>query len=122
MRSIAHDGVAQNTFVGFHFLGAGMTAGDHLHRFGIHTLALAQDRGADRNGHFRTDTEPQIIRRDGAQRQILADVTPAGPTYVNPRKVLLWESTRKEFRDALEGGLLRCLDLDEDAPLPATGS
>ena len=33
----------------------------------------------------------------------------AGEAYVNPRKVLLWESTRKEFREALEGGLLKAM-------------
>src|SRR5215472_388834 len=38
-----------------------------------------------------------------------ADVEPAGNTYVNPRKVLLWESTRKEFREALEGGVLKAM-------------
>jgi creatinine amidohydrolase/Fe(II)-dependent formamide hydrolase-like protein len=38
-----------------------------------------------------------------------ADVEPAGSTYINPRKVLLWESTRKEFRDALEGGVLKAM-------------
>jgi creatinine amidohydrolase len=41
----------------------------------------------------------------------LADVEPAGDTYVNPRKVLLWESTRKEFREALEGGILKAIIL-----------
>jgi creatinine amidohydrolase len=39
----------------------------------------------------------------------LAGVSPAGSTYVNPRKVLLWESTRKEFREALEGGSLKAV-------------
>ncbi|MFN7918922.1 MAG: creatininase family protein [Bryobacteraceae bacterium] len=34
-------------------------------------------------------------------------VEPAGSGYVHPRKVLLWESTRKEFREALEGGQLK---------------
>jgi creatinine amidohydrolase len=29
--------------------------------------------------------------------------------YINPRKVLLWESTRKEFREAIEGGTLKAL-------------
>jgi creatinine amidohydrolase len=29
--------------------------------------------------------------------------------YVNPRKVLLWESTRKEFREALESGTLKAV-------------
>jgi creatinine amidohydrolase len=38
-----------------------------------------------------------------------ADVEPAGNTYINPRKVLLWESTRKEFREALEGGVLKAM-------------
>jgi len=38
-----------------------------------------------------------------------ASVEPAGNTYVNPRKVLLWESTRKEFREALEGGRLKAM-------------
>ena len=31
------------------------------------------------------------------------------PAYINPRKVLLWESTRKEFREALEGGSLKAV-------------
>ena len=38
-----------------------------------------------------------------------AEVVPAGNTYVDPRKVLLWESTRKEFREALEGGTLKAV-------------
>jgi creatinine amidohydrolase len=38
-----------------------------------------------------------------------AGVEPAGNTYINPRKVLLWESTRKEFREALEGGVLKAM-------------
>jgi creatinine amidohydrolase len=36
-----------------------------------------------------------------------ADVALAGDTYIDPRKVLLWESTRKEFREAIEGGTLK---------------
>lgn len=36
-------------------------------------------------------------------------VVPAGGTFINPRKVLLWESTRKEFREALEGGSLQAV-------------
>lgn len=45
------------------------------------------------------------------RRTLLASVAAAGPngTYVNPRKVLLWESTRKEFREALEGGVLKAM-------------
>lgn len=34
-------------------------------------------------------------------------VARAGDRYVNPRKVLLWESTRKEIRERLEAGKLR---------------
>ena len=36
-------------------------------------------------------------------------VTRAGDQYVDPRKVLLWESTRREFREALEGGALKAV-------------
>jgi creatinine amidohydrolase/Fe(II)-dependent formamide hydrolase-like protein len=38
-----------------------------------------------------------------------AAVQPAGNIYVNPRRVLLWESTRKEFREAIEGGTLKAI-------------
>jgi creatinine amidohydrolase len=44
-----------------------------------------------------------------AATQASADVSPAGNTYVDPRKVLLWESTRKEFREAIEGGALKAM-------------
>ena len=37
------------------------------------------------------------------------DVAPAGSGYINPRKALLYESTRKEFREALEGGVLKAV-------------
>ena len=33
----------------------------------------------------------------------------AGSTYVGARKVLLWESTRKEFREAVEGNTLKAM-------------
>jgi len=36
-----------------------------------------------------------------------ADLEQAGAGYVNARKVLLYENTRKEFRDAIEGGTLK---------------
>ena len=39
----------------------------------------------------------------------MAGVEPAGNTYVNPRKVLLWENTRKEFREAMESGALKAM-------------
>jgi creatinine amidohydrolase len=35
----------------------------------------------------------------------------AGSTYVSSRKVLLWESTRKEFREAVEGNTLKAMIL-----------
>lgn len=38
-----------------------------------------------------------------------ADIGATSSSYVNPRKVLLWESTRKEFREALEGGTLKAM-------------
>ncbi len=38
-----------------------------------------------------------------------AQVARAGDQYVHPRKVLLWENTRKEFREALEGGSLKAV-------------
>ncbi len=37
----------------------------------------------------------------------LAQVANARGTYVHPRKVLLWECTRKEIREALESGRLK---------------
>ena len=33
----------------------------------------------------------------------------AGSSYVGARKVLLWESTRKEFREAVEGNTLKAM-------------
>jgi creatinine amidohydrolase len=36
-----------------------------------------------------------------------AAVARAGDRYVNPRRVLLWESTRKEIREGLESGKLK---------------
>src|SRR6266436_5994235 len=48
-----------------------------------------------------------------ARRSFLAGLGAAGAAaseaYVNPRKVLLWESTRKEFREAIEGGALKAV-------------
>ena len=38
-----------------------------------------------------------------------SQITRAGDQYVNPRRVLLWESTRREFREALEGGALKAI-------------
>ena len=36
-----------------------------------------------------------------------SNVSRVSNRYVNPRKVLLWESTRKEIRESLESGLLK---------------
>lgn len=36
-------------------------------------------------------------------------LTRAGAGYADARKVLLWESTRKEFREAIEGGSLQAM-------------
>jgi creatinine amidohydrolase len=44
-----------------------------------------------------------------------SSTTRANDRYINPRKVLLWESTRKEIREALESGRLK-------AALVPTGS
>src|SRR5215831_19563666 len=48
-----------------------------------------------------------------ARRSLLAGLgaasAAASDTYVHPRKVLLWESTRKEFRELLEGGSLKAV-------------
>src|SRR5437879_5505373 len=62
----------------------------------------------DRRAFFRSLTGSMAAL---AGARALADVEPAGNTYVNPRKVLLWESTRKEFREALEGGVLKAMIL-----------
>ncbi|MCC6369259.1 MAG: creatininase family protein [Bryobacterales bacterium] len=51
----------------------------------------------------------QLITGGSLAALASASVEPAGNTYVNPRKVLLWESTRKEFREALEGGRLKAM-------------
>ena len=39
----------------------------------------------------------------------IGSIARAGGGYIDPRKVLLWESTRKEFREALEGGTLKAV-------------
>lgn len=38
-----------------------------------------------------------------------AQVSPTSSGHINPRKVLLWESTRKEFREAIESGTLKAI-------------
>src|SRR5215831_12727705 len=48
-----------------------------------------------------------------ARRSLLAGLgaasAAASDSYINGRKVLLWESTRKEFRELLEGGSLKAV-------------
>src|SRR5262245_34352015 len=45
----------------------------------------------------------------GAAGAAVSGTQPAGNSYINGRKVLLWESTRKEFRELLEGGSLKAV-------------
>jgi len=45
----------------------------------------------------------------GAAGAAMSDTQPAGNSYIHSRKVLLWESTRKEFRELLEGGSLKAV-------------
>ncbi len=56
---------------------------------------------------------PLRMSRPASRRRFLGALAVAsqlpGAAYVNPRKVLLWESTRKEFREALEGGALQAM-------------
>ncbi len=47
----------------------------------------------------------------GAPIAARGEIARAGDLYVNSRKVLLWENTRKEFRDAIEGGSLKAMIL-----------
>ena len=61
----------------------------------------------DRRAFVRSLTGGGLAAVAGAPSR--AEIEPAGNTYVNPRKVLLWESTRKEFREALEGGTLKAM-------------
>jgi creatinine amidohydrolase/Fe(II)-dependent formamide hydrolase-like protein len=42
-----------------------------------------------------------------ALAQASGKITPGGDLYVNDRRVLLWENTRKEIREALEAGRLK---------------
>src|SRR5690242_3806052 len=56
-----------------------------------------------------SNTGRRFFLRMAAASPLAAAVEPAGNTYINPRKVLLWESTRKEFREALEGGVLKVM-------------
>jgi hypothetical protein len=58
-----------------------------------------------------------------ARRSFLAGLGAAGAageSYVNSRKVLLWESTRKEFRESLEQDYRRAVEEAQSGPLPKT--
>src|SRR5438094_3219348 len=64
--------------------------------------------------HMPEEGFAMIARRSflagvGAAGAAISDTQPAGNSYVNSRKALLWESTRKEFREALEGGSLKAM-------------
>jgi creatinine amidohydrolase len=58
-----------------------------------------------RRSFLRTLTASSLATFAGSASE--ADVEPAGAGYVNSRKVLLYESTRKEFREAIESGALK---------------
>src|SRR5947199_7826182 len=58
---------------------------------------------------MNTRTNRREFLGGAAGLPLFAGVQSAGNTYINPRKVLMWESTRKEFREGIEGGSLRAL-------------
>ncbi len=60
-----------------------------------------------RRAFFRSVAAGSLAALAGSNS--FADIAPAGDAYINPRKVLLWESTRKEFREALEGSSLKAM-------------
>src|SRR5438445_12248228 len=64
--------------------------------------------------HMPKEGVVMIARRSflpglGAAGAAMPDTQPAGNSYINSRKALLWESTRKEFRELLEGGSLKAV-------------
>src|SRR6188474_801519 len=46
---------------------------------------------------------------DAASARQAQSIALAGSSYVSARRVLLWESTRREFREAVEGGTLKAV-------------
>ncbi len=57
-------------------------------------------------------TSPHLPRREFLGLALAGAAVPeGGARYVHPRRVLLWECTRKEFREALEEGRLRVVVL-----------
>src|SRR2546428_426544 len=52
----------------------------------------------------------------GAAGAAMSGTQPAGNSYVNARKVLLWEATRKDFRGLLEGGSLKVVFVPPGSP------
>jgi creatinine amidohydrolase len=68
-------------------------------------LSFTMYSQSNRRSFFR-DLTGRSLAMAGVATAV-AGVEPAGNGYVNPRKVLLYESTRKEFREAIEGGALK---------------
>ena len=60
----------------------------------------------DRRGWLRAACSLAAAVSDGSGQ---SGVSAAASTYIDPRKVLLWESTRKEFRESIEGGALKAV-------------
>ncbi|MBS1824012.1 MAG: creatininase family protein [Acidobacteria bacterium] len=56
-----------------------------------------------------THSRRSLLAALAASSTAQAGIEAAASGYANPRKVLLWESTRKEFREALEGGALKAV-------------
>src|SRR5882762_4363371 len=92
----------------------------HLKRYRPLTAPLlSSDKSRLRNGLAPLERRyhgymPKIARRSflaglSAAGAAMSDTQPAGNAYINSRKVLLWESTRKEFRELLEGGSLKAM-------------
>ena len=52
---------------------------------------------------------PAIEAADFVGAPTASTIARGGNSYVNSRKVLLWENTRKEFREAIEGGVLKAV-------------
>src|SRR5262249_21741152 len=58
--------VSQHTFVRFHFLWSGMTAGHHLHLLRFHPSARSHNSRPHRYRHLGTDPEPEMVPRQSA--------------------------------------------------------
>src|SRR5580700_6589257 len=58
---VADHGIAQDTFVGIHFLGGGLLARDHLRGLSRHLLVRPHDGNAHSNRDIRANPEAEII-------------------------------------------------------------